>query len=285
MKRILLIEDNHNLREEIMNVLELEGFDVRTAENGRVGLTRIEEEVPDLVLCDLMMPDMDGYETLKAIRSNPTTHTLPVILLTARDDEECRSKGNELGANDYVTKPFKIPDLLRAVQAIAKKVARRERSHERRSSDVARAANLTWLRRGPRTGSEQARAARGSPRASPWYRGARRRRVDDALFGLSAPLGVAASCVMLRRSRSAGARKCRAASRSRYRRLRDVDAGGRGPAGALPSILLGLGAAWLPVVMPRCSTRNATPSPRAAPLRRRIQQASPASRSAPASRT
>jgi CheY-like chemotaxis protein len=71
MKRILLIEDNHNLREEIINVLELEGFEVRTAENGRVGLTRIEEEVPDLVLCDLMMPDMDGYETLKAIRCQP----------------------------------------------------------------------------------------------------------------------------------------------------------------------------------------------------------------------
>jgi DNA-binding response OmpR family regulator len=127
MKRILLIEDNHNLREEIINVLELEGFEVRTAENGRVGLTRLEEEVPDLVLCDLMMPDMDGYETLKAIRSNPATLTLPVILLTARDDDECRSKGNALGASDYVTKPFKIPDLIRAVEGVVKKAARRER--------------------------------------------------------------------------------------------------------------------------------------------------------------
>ena len=127
MKRILLIEDNHSLREEIINVLELEGFDVRTAENGRVGLARIEEEVPDLVLCDLMMPDMDGYATLQAIRSNPKIHTLPVILLTARDDEECRSKGDQLGANDYVTKPFKIPDLIRAVEAVTKKAARRER--------------------------------------------------------------------------------------------------------------------------------------------------------------
>ena len=126
MKRILLIEDNHSLREEIINVLELEGFDVVTAENGRVGLARLEESIPDLVLCDLMMPDMDGYETIRAIRSNPATRTLPVILLTARDDEDCRTKGNEVGANDYVTKPFKIPDLLRAVQDIAKKV-RRER--------------------------------------------------------------------------------------------------------------------------------------------------------------
>jgi DNA-binding response OmpR family regulator len=127
MKRILLIEDNHSLREEIINVLELEGFEVRTAENGRVGLARLEEEIPDMVLCDLMMPDMDGYETLQAIRGNPATSALPVILLTARDDEQCKTRGAELGADDYVTKPFRIPDLLAAVQAIAKKLARRER--------------------------------------------------------------------------------------------------------------------------------------------------------------
>jgi CheY-like chemotaxis protein len=127
MKRILLIEDNHSLREEILNVLDLEGFETVTAENGRVGLERLKEGLPDVVLCDLMMPDMDGYETLQAIRSNPATHKLPVILLTARDDDTCRTRGAELGADDYVTKPFKIPDLLRALEAIAKKVARRER--------------------------------------------------------------------------------------------------------------------------------------------------------------
>jgi DNA-binding response OmpR family regulator len=112
------------LREEILNVLELEGFEVRTAENGRVGLERLKEEIPDIVLCDLMMPDMDGYETLQAIRSNPATSTLPVILLTARDDEQCKTRGAELGADDYVTKPFRIPELLGVVQGIAKKLAR-----------------------------------------------------------------------------------------------------------------------------------------------------------------
>ena len=126
MKRILLIEDNHSLREEIVNVLELEGFDVVTAENGRIGLERIREQRPDLVLCDLMMPDMDGYETLKAVRGDPAIATLPVILLTARDDEQCRTKGAELGADDYVTKPFKIPELIRAVQAQANR-RRKER--------------------------------------------------------------------------------------------------------------------------------------------------------------
>jgi DNA-binding response OmpR family regulator len=127
MKRILLIEDNHSLREEIINVLELEGFDVVTAENGRIGLERLKEGLPDIVLCDLMMPDMDGYETLQAIRGNPATQSLPVILLTARDDDQCKTRGAELGADDYVTKPFKIPDLLRALEAISKKRARKER--------------------------------------------------------------------------------------------------------------------------------------------------------------
>ena len=127
MKRILLIDDTHSLREEIVDVLELEGFSVVTAENGRVGLERIQAERPDLVLCDLMMPEMDGYETLKAIRANPETLTLPVIVLTARDDEQCMTRGAELGADDYITMPFRIADLLRAVEAVAKRVAKRER--------------------------------------------------------------------------------------------------------------------------------------------------------------
>jgi CheY-like chemotaxis protein len=130
MKRILLIEDNHSLREEILNVLELEDFTVVTAENGRVGLQRLAEmsELPDVVLCDLMMPDMDGYEVLKAVRGNPATRSLAVILLTARDDDQCRTKGSELGADDYVTKPFRIPDLLRALDTIAKRLRRERRA-------------------------------------------------------------------------------------------------------------------------------------------------------------
>src|SRR5262245_16621925 len=101
MKRILLIEDNHSLREEISNILELEGFEVVTAQNGRIGLERIAEGLPDLVLCDLMMPEMDGYETLKALRSHPATRALPFIMLTARDDEQCMGRSEDLGADDY----------------------------------------------------------------------------------------------------------------------------------------------------------------------------------------
>ena len=124
MKRILLIEDDHSLREEIVNVLELEGFEVVTADNGRIGLERLREGRPDLVLCDLMMPELDGYETLKVIRGNPETETLPVIVLTTHDDEQSMTNAAEVGADDYVTKPFKIPELLRAMAVLAKKRTR-----------------------------------------------------------------------------------------------------------------------------------------------------------------
>jgi CheY-like chemotaxis protein len=125
VKRILLIEDNHSLREEIVNVLEMEGYTVAEAANGRLGVESLQTEQPDLVLCDLMMPEMDGYATLEAIRGNPATAHLPVILLTAREDDVCESRCRELGADDYVTKPFRIPDLMRAVDAVVKKYARK----------------------------------------------------------------------------------------------------------------------------------------------------------------
>jgi two-component system, chemotaxis family, response regulator PixG len=127
-RRILLIEDNHSLREEMVTILELEGYVVETAENGRVGIEWLEKNgCPDVVLCDLMMPEMDGYETVKAIRANPATAALPVLILTARDDDECAEKGLDLGADDYVTKPFKILELRASLDAAIEKRARARR--------------------------------------------------------------------------------------------------------------------------------------------------------------
>jgi DNA-binding response OmpR family regulator len=123
MRRILLIEDNHSLLEEIINVLDLEGFTVETAENGRVGFERLQQmaDLPDIVICDLWMPDWDGFEMLKALRGHPATVSLPVIVLTAHDDEVSQTKAKELGADDYVTKPFKIAELLQVVAGVLKK--------------------------------------------------------------------------------------------------------------------------------------------------------------------
>jgi signal transduction histidine kinase len=129
-KRILVIEDSAPLRQEIAEVLELEGFAVSTAPNGRAGLEQIRRERPDLVVCDVMMPELDGYATLQAIRDDPGTETLLVLMLTAREERQHMRHGMELGADDYITKPFKVGDLVRAVTAAFDKRARLERQAE-----------------------------------------------------------------------------------------------------------------------------------------------------------
>jgi signal transduction histidine kinase len=130
MTRVLLIDDNAKLRKEIVNLLEISGFTVDTAKNGRIGLERIKETLPDIVLCDLMMPEMDGYETLQAIRNDPDIETLPVLILTARGERPQMRRGMALGADDYITKPCKIDDLLQAIRAALRKRERLERRTE-----------------------------------------------------------------------------------------------------------------------------------------------------------
>jgi two-component system, sensor histidine kinase and response regulator len=132
MKRILVIEDNHRLRREIVTVLELHGFEVDAAPNGRVGLERIRASRPSLVICDLMMPELDGYETLKMVRANPETEALPFVILTARDERQQMRQGMELGADDYVIKPFKFDDLVKAVNAAFEKHARVSRQADKK---------------------------------------------------------------------------------------------------------------------------------------------------------
>src|SRR5215472_6580300 len=100
MKRILVIEDDAGLREEIVGILELEGYAVDSAANGRAGLERIRAARPDLVICDLMMPELDGYATLEAIHESPEIEALPFLFLTAREERENMRRGMGLGADD-----------------------------------------------------------------------------------------------------------------------------------------------------------------------------------------
>lgn len=111
--RILIVEDNENNRDLLRRRLEREGHEVAEAENGLVALDRLNKEVFDLVLLDLMMPEVDGYQVLQAIRKNPALKSLPVIVITALNDIETAVKCIELGAEDYLSKPFN-PTLLRA---------------------------------------------------------------------------------------------------------------------------------------------------------------------------
>ncbi len=115
MKKILVIEDEATVRNNILEILEFEQFDSVGAENGLIGALWAQEYSPDLVICDVMMPEINGYEVLNALRQNPMTATTPFIFLTAMADHSDRRRGMELGADDYLTKPFTADELLAAI--------------------------------------------------------------------------------------------------------------------------------------------------------------------------
>ncbi|EAW33618.1 response regulator [Lyngbya sp. PCC 8106] len=128
MKRILVIEDESDVREIILDILEAEEFSVIGAENGKEGVRLALEHLPDLVICDVMMPEMDGYDVLKILREEKTTSTIPFVFLTAKATRENIRQGMNLGADDYLTKPFSRKDLLGAISSrIQKKVAIEDR--------------------------------------------------------------------------------------------------------------------------------------------------------------
>ncbi len=113
---IVLIEDNIDVRENIAEILELDGYDVHAAANGKEGVRLVREQNPDLVICDIMMPELDGYGVLHMLNCDPKTGHIPFIFLTAKSEREDFRKGMNLGADDYITKPFEELQLLDAVQ-------------------------------------------------------------------------------------------------------------------------------------------------------------------------
>lgn len=115
MFKILVIEDEEDLRETIGEILRAEDFHVIEAENGQIGLQLAKEEMPDLIICDIRMPKLDGYEVLYQLRENASTQTLPFIFLTALAAKQDLRLGMDLGADDYLTKPFTRQELLSAI--------------------------------------------------------------------------------------------------------------------------------------------------------------------------
>ena len=118
MRTVLVIEDEAALRANLVRILTAEGYRVITAADGDEGLARVNEARPDIVICDILMPRMDGFGVLAALRSRPETAALPFIFLTASADKEDLARGLQRGANEYVTKPFRIADLLAAVRRL-----------------------------------------------------------------------------------------------------------------------------------------------------------------------
>lgn len=118
-KLILIVDDEARMRRFMQMNLDLEGYRVIEAANGLEAIDRVREDLPDLVLMDVMMPELDGFEALRIIRE---TSTVPVIMLTVRDDESDKVKGLELGADDYVTKPFSPRELASRIKAVLRRV-------------------------------------------------------------------------------------------------------------------------------------------------------------------
>lgn len=121
MPKILVIDDEKEYMDLIVSALQSAGYETLEAENGARGLEFTRRHLPDLIVCDLMMPELDGYETLEALRHDPKTATIPFIFLTGHGEDVYRRRGMELGADDFLAKPFTPHDLLAAVDSRLKK--------------------------------------------------------------------------------------------------------------------------------------------------------------------
>src|SRR5687768_4654489 len=121
MKKILLIEDNLEVRENTEEILTLANYKVLTAPNGKLGVELAQHEKPDLIICDIMMPELDGYGVLHILSKKEETALIPFIFLTAKSEKSDIRKGMNLGADDYLTKPFDDTDLLNAIETRLRK--------------------------------------------------------------------------------------------------------------------------------------------------------------------
>jgi DNA-binding response OmpR family regulator len=129
-KKILLIEDNPEVRENTSEILDLAGYNVVSAPNGKVGVELAQNENPDLIICDIMMPELDGYGVLHILNKKSETAGIPFIFLTAKTEKTDIRKGMNLGADDYLTKPFDDTDLLNAIEARLRKAAMQQQLYE-----------------------------------------------------------------------------------------------------------------------------------------------------------
>lgn len=131
-KRVLLIEDDQTVRENTEELLMLSDYTVYTAKNGREGVEKAKHELPDIIVCDVMMPEMDGYDVLTNLAKNSSTIEIPFIFLSAKTDHKDIRKGMDLGADDYLTKPFEEEDLINAIES---RIAKTEILKVKRASE------------------------------------------------------------------------------------------------------------------------------------------------------
>ena len=135
-KKLLLIDDDPNLILLVKDYLEFRGYNVDTAENGREALEVLDSIVPDMIICDIMMPEMDGYSLVKHIREEPTTNRIPVLFLSAKGQSQDKVKGLNEGADVYMSKPFEPEELVAQVESSLKQIKRWEQGRPRGLGDA-----------------------------------------------------------------------------------------------------------------------------------------------------
>jgi DNA-binding NarL/FixJ family response regulator len=160
MKKILVIEDEPEMLRNLTTILRLEKFHALPAANGRIGLELTKKEKPDLILCDVMMPELDGYGVLAALRADTQTVAIPFIFLTAKGEKPDIRAGMNLGADEYLTKPVAKPDLLAAIRSRLERAVQQSVSEFKPKFDSAKplekvlsltprvAETLLWLAQG-----------------------------------------------------------------------------------------------------------------------------------------
>jgi|TARA_R100001224_G_scaffold101922_1_gene73691 two-component system alkaline phosphatase synthesis response regulator PhoP len=116
--KVLIAEDEETIVESLSFLMEKEGYDVSVATDGQMAIAMIVRDLPDMVLLDVMMPGCDGFDVVRAVRENPQTRPVPIMMLTAKTREVDRRKGLELGVDDFVTKPFSTRDVVSRVKAM-----------------------------------------------------------------------------------------------------------------------------------------------------------------------
>ncbi len=116
MKKVLIIEDNYEILENTVEILQLEGFATISANNGRIGVELAKQHIPDIILCDIMMPELDGYGVLAELKKEPTTSDIPFIFLTASVERKEVQAGFDMGAKGYIRKPFDTEELFKTIQ-------------------------------------------------------------------------------------------------------------------------------------------------------------------------
>lgn len=140
-KTILIIEDNDDIRESSVEILELADYEVLQASNGKIGVDLAQRHLPDMILCDIMMPELDGYGVLYLLSKNPETSNIPFIFLTAKAERADMRKGMEMGADDYLTKPFDDMELLNTIESRFQKREKQEAFYSKSLETLGMLAN------------------------------------------------------------------------------------------------------------------------------------------------